>query len=303
MNRGPQHPNEIVPVLWVDGPDAPQRMEGAVESGTITPAEARLLIEFRENGSLSTVVGDRGLCRDLAEEIDRLWSERPDDLPGCSHGDETLRPLADLPVDATRPGARIHEAQSHSRAARDLYLDPSLHRLAALLLGEPVIAIQSILFEYGSGQALHRDPYYVKTDPPGLLVAAWIALEDIHPDSGPLVYVPGSHHSTANDDVEEARVIFTPRSGEVLFWHPGLLHGGSPVADPHRTRKSYVIHFAARRHHRLIAHTITFGDDEPVRRIVGTRRLMKKGGAVGFANPLSRQGTSWVATLRHRFGI
>lgn len=31
------------------------------------------------------------------------------------------------------------------------------------------------------------------THPLGFLVAAWIAFEDIHPDSGPLVYYPGSH--------------------------------------------------------------------------------------------------------------
>jgi len=31
------------------------------------------------------------------------------------------------------------------------------------------------------------------TYPEGYLVGAWVAVEDIHPDSGPLVYYPGSH--------------------------------------------------------------------------------------------------------------
>ena len=32
----------------------------------------------------------------------------------------------------------------------------------------------------------------------------------------------------------------------MLIWHANLLHGGSPVKDPKRTRKALVCHFFAR---------------------------------------------------------
>jgi ectoine hydroxylase-related dioxygenase (phytanoyl-CoA dioxygenase family) len=111
------------------------------------------------------------------------------------------------------------------------------------------------------------------TYPLGYLMAAWIALEDIHPDSGPLFYYPGSHKLpyVLNEDfnagssrwrlgsrdydvyedrmaalVQEAGIqpqVFLPKKGDVLLWHANLVHGGTPVADASRTRKSMVIHY------------------------------------------------------------
>src|SRR6185503_8081014 len=81
-----------------------------------------------------------------------------------------------------KPGVRVQEVHSHSRAARRLYLHPKLHAIASLILGEQAVAIQSILFEYGAAHRLHRDPVFVQTAEPGHLLAAWIALEDIDPD-------------------------------------------------------------------------------------------------------------------------
>jgi ectoine hydroxylase-related dioxygenase (phytanoyl-CoA dioxygenase family) len=115
------------------------------------------------------------------------------------------------------------------------------------------------------------------TYPEGYLVAMWIAFEDIHPGSGPLVYYPGSHrlpviHAT---DVgispadfnewgyREFDVKYTPtidrlieseqlepshfhaNRGDVLFWHANLLHGGSARTDFNVTRKALVFHFFA----------------------------------------------------------
>ena len=59
--------------------------------------------------------------------------------------------------------------------------------LVALLL------FQGLTFEKGSGQGLHQDTAYVVLDKPMELAAAWIALEDIAPDSGELMYLDGSH--------------------------------------------------------------------------------------------------------------
>ena len=92
-----------------------------------------------------------------------------------------------------RGGCRIHDIHSHCPAALALYLDRQIFDWVRLFLGEEPVAIQSLYFEYGSEQALHRDPVVVPIQSHGHMIAAWIALEDIGPDCGPLIYVPGSH--------------------------------------------------------------------------------------------------------------
>ncbi|HUP66299.1 MAG TPA: phytanoyl-CoA dioxygenase family protein, partial [Thermoanaerobaculia bacterium] len=267
----------------------------------------------------------------LLSDVDRLWREKPADL--LYAGDHpALRPLSVASENERRPGVRIQEMHSHSEAARDLYLHPRLHKIAALILGETPVAIQSIFFEYGSAQALHRDPVFVQTSEAGHLLAAWIALEDILPSSGPLLYVPGSHtlppyefrpgvyrfDSQNFGDAERAAerrwleermaernleiVRFTPKKGEVLFWHAGLYHGGEAILDESQTRRSFVIHYSSRRTHHVAAAMISepspSGEDRL--RIVATHRMVQKGHALGFANPLSRREFQWLPTLRNR---
>jgi ectoine hydroxylase-related dioxygenase (phytanoyl-CoA dioxygenase family) len=104
-------------------------------------------------------------------------------------------------------------------------------------------------------------------------------MEDIHRDSGPLVYYPGSHRlpyltsvdigvpvsagaARTNYDAEYhakyepaiARLIaehdfkpayFTPSAGDALLWHANLLHGGSPRNAVQHTRKALVCHYFA----------------------------------------------------------
>src|SRR5471032_2370233 len=113
------------------------------------------------------------------------------------------------------------------------------------------------------------------TYPLGYLTAAWVAFEDIHPDSGPLIYYPGSHrlpyvfskdvgitesdfkregygpyHSKYEPRIAELIAehgiqprYFYAKKGDVLIWHANLLHGGSPRQDLTLSRKAAVIHF------------------------------------------------------------
>ena len=144
--------------------------------------------------------------------------------------------------------------------------------MVELIYGEPAISFQSLYFEYGSGQALHRDPMYVVTTPPSHLLASWVALEDIAPESGPLAYVPKSHRlpwfefepgtvvcgqkvsKERREEFNEWRratlieqgletVAFTPQRGDAFIWHGSLLHGGIPVENRNLTRKSFVVHY------------------------------------------------------------
>ncbi|MEZ0541279.1 phytanoyl-CoA dioxygenase family protein [Fibrella arboris] len=160
-----------------------------------------------------------------------------------------------------------------------------LHRNIVTFLeavfGERVVAMQSLLFKFGSQQATHQDFAYVVSEIPSHLAAAWIALEDVQFDAGPLYYYPGSHkikkfdfgngiffngESTYNPDdfaryldkvCQEAgmeRQTLLIKKGDVLLWHASLAHGGDPIRNADMTRKSYVCHYSsvsAYKHHRL----------------------------------------------------
>lgn len=172
-----------------------------------------------------------------------------------------------------KPGYRLSDIHAGCNGARWLYLHPELHQLASESLGGPVVAFQSLYFEWGSQQALHRDPTFVVSRPFDNLVGVWVALEDVESDAGPLRYVPGSHagdyfrfpdgqvskhgqrwpsnvllQRSGHDQAEAARfggpVEFTCSRGDVFVWHAGLLHGGAPITSrPMKTRNSMVIHF------------------------------------------------------------
>jgi hypothetical protein len=164
----------------------------------------------------------------------------------------------------------------HSPAIKDLMYDAGLLQLLSFILDKEVIPFQTLNFIKGSGQRAHSDSIHMTTYPLGYLIAAWIALEDIHPDSGPLFYYPGSHrlpyllnddfenyssrfklgkkqYSDYEDLVEEIlasttlqKKLFLPKKGDVLIWHANLIHGGMPVINPALTRKSMVVHFYAK---------------------------------------------------------
>jgi ectoine hydroxylase-related dioxygenase (phytanoyl-CoA dioxygenase family) len=163
--------------------------------------------------------------------------------------------------------------------------DPQLLALLELILDKPVLPFQTLNFIRGSGQRAHSDSIHMTTYPLGYLVAVWIALEDIHENSGPLFYYPGSHklpyllnddfgnistgwmlgnrEYTDYEDVIANLILkkglqperFLPRKGDILVWHANLLHGGEPIVDPELTRKSMVIHYFA--HDVIKYHEIT----------------------------------------------
>ena len=166
-------------------------------------------------------------------------------------------------------------AYRHSKILRGIAEDTQLLQILSLLLGKDVRLFQTINFKTGSDQDTHSDAVHMTTFPQGYLIAVWIALEDIDPDSGPLHYYPGSHKLpyTMNPDfdhggnrwligknaytayeremekqlanIEIPKEIFLAKKGDVLIWHANLLHGGEPVKDPTKTRVSMVGHYFA----------------------------------------------------------
>lgn len=165
---------------------------------------------------------------------------------------------------------RISELHQHEPRSLALYEFGGFRDIASAIFDQPAVPQFSLTFGKGSRQPMHQDTYVFHVWPMQFICGIWIACEDIHPDSGPLAYYPGSHRSPLYDgfsnypqtqcrtasepeiqaygrylDREMARYPrreFIARKGDALFWHGMLIHGGSPVVDDSLSRRSMVIH-------------------------------------------------------------
>ena len=302
--------------LWLDQPDAIAQIEARQRDQGITESEAQKLRQFASEGYFTVSIDLSPQDRDgLLRDVDNLWQTRPDDVAYASGG-PAMR-MSQANTIERRPGSRLHDLHSHSLGALEIYLNRDVIRWAGLLLDETPIAFQSLFFEFGSEQVTHRDPIVVPVYEPGHLVAVWIALETIHPDSGPLQFVPGSHRlpyyeltrgeyrllgPVPSDTIERGlaweqaqfrehglhRESFLGRSGQALFWHASLAHGGSVVTDPSRTRRSFVTHFSSARTYgaRGIGIVDSDGGAPQQHRAFSTTKRVQLGSRIGMANPL-----------------
>ena len=143
------------------------------------------------------------------------------------------------------------------------------------LMQTPSTACQVIGFINGTQQAPHQDAIHLSVFPQGYMCGAWVALEDVQPDSGELVIYPGSHRwdlvmmkDAGIDKVSHGRwsefantvevrwqklvdqsgaepMVYRPKRGSLLVWHERLMHGGSRRLNKSLTRKSCVTHHFA----------------------------------------------------------
>lgn len=304
-------------LIWLDESSAGQAIDERLRLGTIDAEEAEQLRKFARDGYfITTVELSADAAAAIDADVDRLWREKPHDV-AFAYDSPPLRFAQSDEAAQRKPRYRIHELHTASETALRLMLDAQLHRYASLILGETAIATQSLYFEFGSQQPLHRDSTVVPSPEFGRLVAAWIALEDIAAESGPLAYVPGSQrfpfypfrpgefcydpsrHTPADveaavrfyDDALRASGLpekqFLARRGEVLVWHSALMHGGAPPLSPTRTRKSFVIHYSSLRTQpsRLTAVRERDGGES----VYETSEMLTREGAYAFANPLRGQ--------------
>jgi phytanoyl-CoA hydroxylase len=253
--------------LWIDRPDASERIAAL----NVSAETASHLKFFWENGyTIFRNIVPLELTDAIVDEMLSV-SKRPDRYVVRREG----KYVDPADVKSLGPGGRVIDIYGVSKAARAAVFQPPVSEFLTALFSEPAIAMQSLCFEYGSQQAIHQDTAYVVSSKPLNLAAAWIALEDVIPGSGELIYYPGSHRfkhfmfggdskswSTNRHGQEvhqeflaqlheqaKSRGIeierFLAKKGDVLIWHADLAHGGARITSKH-TRRSYVVHFCPR---------------------------------------------------------
>ncbi|MFM7224215.1 MAG: phytanoyl-CoA dioxygenase family protein [Actinomycetota bacterium] len=308
---------ELTSDLWLDQPNAHDRIEIRHRSGDLDDARAALLHTFVDEGFARIELDlDDAFFDRFEEDVASAWRDRPEKLAVSPLGPD--RPVSFSSYDGPEraPGYRIPDFHGYSDAALDLYLDPVIFEMIELLFGHPALAFQSLYFEYGSRQPLHRDPMFVPTSPASHLLASWTALEDIVPEAGPLEYVPGSHREpwfefepgsiVRRPTVSMERVLswrksvtdltdrtpalsFRARRGETFIWHGGLFHGGAPVNDPTLTRKSFVVHYSTAHTYRSRTAGMRIRDgDEWTTVQCSANAIIERGSSRGLMSPLAQ---------------
>jgi phytanoyl-CoA hydroxylase len=256
--------------LWVDRDDWEAQLDARVRRGRIAAETAALIPGFVRNGFAILPSGaDVAAIEAFQDRIARSFREGNARLLFQAPGSQESLPVA---AGLERRGTRIVDAFAVMPEARQLFVSPRLLAFLTAIFDEDPMLFQSLSFDQGSEQGLHQDTAYVVVDQPLALAACWIALEDVLPGSGELMYVPGSHrfpdfdfngkkHWSPVDDggdrhqewarwlhtETEARGLsverFLPRRGDIFVWHADLAHGGSPIVNAALTRQSLVGHF------------------------------------------------------------
>ncbi len=173
--------------LWIDKPHAPDVIE-KLGADPATFRVAQYLRHFHRFGYciIPGAVAPEAIVAyntELTSLIKADWlkiSLITDILPAKG---------ADLKV----PLTKLLDVHVFSEAAQNIIFAPHLLQFLGTLFEGPPLAFQSLHFETGSTQAVHNDTAYVVVDEPKSLCASWVALEDIMPGSGELIYYPGGH--------------------------------------------------------------------------------------------------------------
>lgn len=238
--------------------------ETSISTSELLPVDGRQ--RFEEDGFL-VVPGLFGAAevRELCEEFTALRARGP--VPG--HYEPRLQEPG-APADPLRSYPRVMQPHEINDTARRYLLDPRLREVLEQLLGEEVLAAQSMFYfkpPGARGQALHQDNFYLRVEP-GTCVAAWVACEAIDRDNGGLEVVPGTHRmelfcpDEADPELSFAREYVPPppglapvpvdlNPGDVLFFHGSLVHGSEPNRSVDRFRRSFICHYTGRSAERI----------------------------------------------------
>lgn len=234
---------------WIDTPF----FSSALEASGLDPETRKLVAHFAEHG---WVIIDPKISDATVEAVNRSLQDLfvPQQTPYYS--DET----------------RIQDAWYFNPHVREIAVAPRVLELLKIFYGREPIPFQTLNFRVGSQQRTHSDIIHFDSFPYGFMCGVWTALEDVDLRNGPLHYYHASHklprfdmhdigitagetvgyekYPLYEDFVEELmkvqraeRVELKLQRGQSLVWAANLFHGGSPILDNGRTRRSQVTHY------------------------------------------------------------
>jgi phytanoyl-CoA hydroxylase len=252
--------------LWIDRHDADAILARKFKNDEIDPDLVDPLLYYKERGY---VVFRSAVAHEVIdaylEMFDRAWNEPP---PGIyAHSGGQVLPLSPELYDRV---AKVSDLHYYFPNAHELIFPSVVRRFLDTIYERPPVVFQTMTMRKGSEETLHTDTGPLTLTEPMALAAAWLALEDVHPDAGALQFVPGSHalpevlnNGTTkghNGDMGAYYIVlqkilkmceernmkteyFMAKKGDVLIWAADLMHGGAPINNPAQTRKSLVSHF------------------------------------------------------------
>ena len=127
---------------------------------------------------------------------------------------------------------------------------------------------QTMLFDHTTTKP-HQDWIFLDSKPNGHLIAGWVALEDIYPESIRFYVYPGTHkfyprakydemlinqphsiHESFLKEIEEVleettSEMYAPplQKGDIFFWGSRIIHGSTEGTNPQLRRRSLAAHF------------------------------------------------------------
>jgi Phytanoyl-CoA dioxygenase (PhyH) len=167
---------------------------------------------------------------------------------------------------------RIRDAYKFNADVQRIAANPQILMLLSTLYGRPAWPFQTLNFPVGTQQDFHPDSVHFSSVPERFGCAVWVALEDIGPNQGPLMYYSGSHKWPiyVNEHIGRCRAWdpgppsakpfeglwealvrvnaaeanqFHAKKGQTFIWTANLLHAGSRQTDPNLTRWSQETHY------------------------------------------------------------
>jgi hypothetical protein len=209
----------------------------------------------------------------VKEAVDRAWADR------SIYNNLTISAYTGTPkyietyLRNCEPAARqfqhkLNHLYLYDARVLDLLMSDKLQNALAQLLDATPLLFNGLNMEHGTEQRMHIDTFYMPPRTFGKMAATWLALEDIHPDSGPLSYYSKSNQIApykfshggiwaipeempAFDAYYDRELAqrglkqegFCPKMGDVFIWHAQLYHGGGKIHNRALSRRSMVNHF------------------------------------------------------------
>lgn len=251
-----------IPALWLDQPDAPDRIHRAECDSWIKSAAKT----FCQDGiAILRGMHDAELCERVISDYQQYVEQN--------------QTYVDKNRDDLGHEKRLVNFHHHSEAAMRIGLAPPMMELFDYLFGLEAGIYTSLTFKYGTQQPVHRDTPHFATWPGRYFLGYWTALRDVQPEAGPLFYYRNGHTAkvepapfwqSARENLPKAskteqlalaldlyngeiirnapkwgtHMVPEIRQGDVLIWHAETPHGGSPAKDPEIPRWSIVFHCA-----------------------------------------------------------